>query len=123
MKRVVLALALSLGMIGGVACHKNTPAAPIPGQINTFDGTAYRTLMDAQAAINSVRNDVASGKLILTAAQRNVFNQIIADYNTANALWQTYHAGATNNAQALTSAINQLVVDISTISNQFKGGQ
>lgn len=123
MKRLVLAIALALSMTGGVACHKNAPTAPIPGQINTFDGTCYRTLMDAQAAITSVRNDVASGKLILTAGQRNVFNQIIADYNTANALWQTYHAGATNNATALTSAINQLVVDISTISNQFGGGK
>ncbi len=121
MRKVLATLILAVLSLGLVGCHKATVPAPIPGQINTFDGYAYRSLMDAQAAINSLKANVASGQLTLNASQRVVFNQIVADYNTANALWQTYHAGATGDQAALTSALTTLVTDISTIATQLGG--
>ena len=121
MNKLILALVLT-GVMGVAACHKQV-TAPIPGQINAFDGTCYRTLMDAQAALNSVKANIASGSLKLTPMQTKVFDQIITDYNTANALWQTYHAGATQDNASLTAAINQLISDIATLSTQFGGGK
>lgn len=119
--RKILTLAL-LTLAFSVGCAKQI-TAPIPGQLNAFDGTCYRTLMDAQAALNSVKANVAAGTLTLTPTQTKVFDQIVADYNTADALWQTYHAGATQDTTALTAAINQLIADIATISSQFGGGK
>src|ERR1700690_805052 len=118
-KKIILAL-LSVFLALPLGCVKHVQV-PIPGQINTFDGTSYRTLMDAQAAIQSVRANVTSGQLVLSPAQKKVFNQIIVDYNTTEALWHAYHAGATSDATALTAAIQSLVADISTIATQFGG--
>ena len=101
-KLTILILALTMG----VGCHKATVTAPIPlpaGAQNSFDFYAWRSLLDAQAAIDSLKKNIASGQLVLTASQTVFFNKIILDYNTANAMWQTYHSGATGNSAALTA--------------------
>jgi len=121
MRKLITFVVLAVLSFGTVGCHKNAATVAIPGQINTFDGYAYRSLMDAQAAIDSLKGNVNSGKLTLNASQRVVFNQIVADYNTANALWQTYHAGATGDQAALTSALTTLVNDISSIATKLGG--
>jgi hypothetical protein len=96
-----------------MACHKTAPAAPVPGAINTFDSTMYRALMDSQAAINSLKADISSGKLPETPAIKSAMNQVIQDYNSADALWQVYHssAGAAQPAP-LQAAVTRLQTDV-----------
>jgi hypothetical protein len=103
------------------ACHKsattNTPLPP--GAVNQLDATAFRVLSDAQAAINSLKADIESGKLTVTATQKAVLNQVIAHYNAAEGLAQSYHTtGGLNDPAALTAAISQLVQDIAALTQQ-----
>ncbi len=109
MKRLLIAFVLALSMIG---CQK-TVTAPVPGSINTFDATMYRALADAQAAINSFKADVQAGKVTETPAVKTALNQVITDYNAANALYQAYHAsaGQTPTAQ-VQGAVTKVQVDI-----------
>lgn len=116
--KIVLLLILAAGMFG---CATKPASPTLPGAINSFDQTSYQTLMDAQAAIAAVKMDVSSGKITLTAGQKSVLNQAISDYNVAEASWQTYHAGATNNVADLTAAINALVADVAAIATQIQG--
>ena len=102
-------------------CAKKVQA-PVPGEINSFDATAYRTLSDAQAAIDSVKQDVNAGTIALSPTQKTVFNQLINDYNIGESAWQAYHAGATNDTTTLTNAIDALVADIAQVATQIQGG-
>jgi hypothetical protein len=123
MKRsLVVALALALSL-AGLGCANKAATAPIPGAINSFDQMSYQTLMDAQAGINAIKADIASGKVTLTATQKTVLNQSIQDYDLAQAAWQVYHSGATSNTAALTAAINQIVADIAALATQIQGGK
>lgn len=112
---VVLALAAAMG------CARKV-AAPLPGAINSFDSISYVTLMDTQAAINAVKDDVAAGKITLSPTQKTVLNQAIQDYDIAQASWQAYHSGATGDTAGLTAAINQIVADVAAIAVKIQGG-
>jgi len=113
---------LVLALAAGMGCAKKTVTAPLPGAINSFDQTSYQTLMDAQAAINAVKADAASGKVTLTATQKSVLNQAISDYDLAQASWSAYHSGATADTAGLTSAINQIVADIAALASKIQSG-
>ena len=116
---VVLTLVAALG-----CAAKKTSTTTLPaGAINQFDATSYRVLSDAQAAINSVKSDIAAGKITPSQTEKTVLNQIIADYNKANDLYQAYHAGATTDTTALSQAVNQLVSDIAAVTTQIQGGK
>jgi hypothetical protein len=111
MKKIVL-LCILLVCTG---CAKKT-TAPVPGAINSFDSTTYRALMDAQAAINSFKADIASGKLTETPAIKTALNQAIQDYDAADALWQTYHStGGTSPQAPLQAAVTKLTADTTAI--------
>ncbi len=115
---VLLMLAAALG------CAAKKTSAPLPpGAINQFDATSFRVLADAQAAINSVKSDIAAGKITPSDTEKKVLNQIIADYNKANDLYQAYHAGATSDTTALSQAITQLIGDIAAVTTQIQGGK
>jgi hypothetical protein len=124
MKRRVFIIPLLLILAAGLGCAAKKPAGSLPpGAINQFDATSYRILSDAQAAINSVKSDIQAGKVTPTENEKKVLNQIIADYNTANDLYQSYHSGATSDTEGLSKAVNQLVSDIAAVSSQFQGGK
>jgi hypothetical protein len=116
-------IALILASALGCAAKKPVPAPLPPGAINQFDATSFRILSDAQAAINSVKSDITAGKITPSEDEKKVLNQIIADYNTANDLYQSYHSGATTDTAGLSKAVNQLVVDIAAVSSQLQGGK
>ena len=94
----VIAMVLVLATLAGCRHNPATPATPVPpGAINQLDATSFRVLSDAQAAINSVKADVANGTVTLAPAQKTVLNQIISDYDVAEGLAQAYHAGHVRN--------------------------
>ena len=116
LRSLVVSIAL-LAVLGSAACHKAVATAPVPGAVNSFDSTMYRALMDAQAAINSFKTDVAGGKLTLSVTGKAVLNQVITDYDAANALWQSYHASGGTNPQApVQNAITTLQTDVSKLA-------
>ena len=114
-----LPILLVLVLLAG--CAKHAVQAPIPNQINTFDGWAYRTLYDAQAAINSFKADVASGKVAETPTIKAIVNQMITDYNAANMAYQAWHAaGGAGATQPVTDAINKVNTDIAAAAGGLK---
>ncbi len=82
----------------------NTPLPP--GAINSFDASSYQTLMTAQAALNTLKQEEPQAPAI-----KPYLNQAITDYNTAETAWQTYHASGSNSA-GLTAALAVLSTDI-----------
>jgi len=118
MRRRVAIAVLGCGMALGAGCHSSAIKAPVPisGSVNQFDSDTYRGLMDAEAAINSLKADIAVGRLTETPTIKTALNQAITDYNAANALWQAYHAtaGATQQA-AVQAAMTKLNGDVTAI--------
>lgn len=107
-KRILLPLLMLLLLTA--ACQKQVKA-PVPGAINTFDSDTFRALADAQASINSFKNDPALPSIIAKhPIVKTVLNQAITDYNTANALYQAWKAtngtAATAPVQAAVDKVN-----------------
>lgn len=113
---------LALSLLAGFGCAKKV-TAPLPGSINSFDSLSYQTLMDAQAAINAVKDDIADKKFTPTQAQKAVINQAIGGYDLAETAWHAYHSGATADTAGLTAAINQLIADIAALASQIQGAK
>jgi hypothetical protein len=101
-------------LIAGCAHQVNAPLPP--GALNAFDADSYRTLSDGHAAIQSIQQDAAAGKLTLDANQKTVLNKAIADVNTADHLYQAYHASGAGDTTALSTAIQQIVADLALLS-------
>ena len=74
--------------------------------------------MGAQAVLNSVKADVAK----LPPEAKPALNKAIASYNTAEAAWQAFHAGRSNDQAALTAAISQATGDVAALLTQISGG-
>ena len=98
-KLAVLGLLLTLTVL--VGCPASTPTTTVPpGAFSNFDATSYESLMGAQAALNSLKADLASGKL--PAAAKPALNKAIASYNAAEASWQAFHAAKSSDTAAVT---------------------
>jgi hypothetical protein len=118
-KFAFFALATCLALLFIAGCAKQV-TAPLPaGALNTFDADSYRVLSDAHAAIQSIRDDAAAGKITLNAGQKVVVNHVIADDNTADHLYQAYHANGTGDTTALSQAIQALIADLASLSTAF----
>lgn len=102
------------------ACSMSTkPKTLPPGAINSFDAESYLSLMGAQAVLNSVKADIAK----LPPEAKPALNTAIQSYNVAEAAWQAYHAGKTNDPAALTAALTRAVTDATTLLTRFTGGK
>lgn len=114
---LALGLAICVLLLAGCA-HK--AAAPLPpGALNTFDADSYRVLSDAHAAVQSIHDDAQVGKVSLNEGQKTLVNHVIADVNTADHLYKTYHASGSGDTTALTAAIQELVGDLASLSAAF----
>jgi len=108
--KLTLALIAMLLMVV-IGCSNNPKPQTLPtGATSAPDAKSYRVLADAQAFLGSISTSVQSGKLTLTATQKQSFNDITVAYNAAEALWQTCHAGGCTAAQQtqLGTQANQL---------------
>ena len=119
MRQLKLASVL-LALLVLVACPNNPkPQTLPPGALSQFDATSYESLMGAQAVLNSVKADI--GKLPPEA--KPALNKAIASYNVAEAAWQAFHAGKSNDQAALTTALAQATGDVATLLTQISGGK
>jgi hypothetical protein len=101
-------------------CPNNPkPQTLPPGALNQFDAQSYTSLMGAQAVLNSVKADLSK----LPPAAKPTLNKAIASYNVAEAAWQAYHAGKSDNQAALTAALSQAVGDVAALLTQISGGK
>ena len=118
MKHKLSVLAVTTVLVLGLGCAKKA-AAPLPaGAINSFDATTYRALADAQAAINSFKSSVSSGQVTETPAIKTALNQVIQDYNSADALYQAYHASQGQTATApIQTAVTKLQTDVNGLGD------
>lgn len=123
-KRATLLIIVALLFVGcavKTSTTTNVPPAPtLPtGARDSADANAFRVIADAYAFISSVRNSVTAGSLSLTATQKTVFNDVVLAYNTAYALGQAYHAGASSDSAGLAAATNSLSTKLTTASTQI----
>lgn len=119
-RRYLQTTGIVLLIVLSIACAKHVQA-PIPNQINTFDGWAYRSLYDAQAAINSFKADIQSGKVTETPTLKTIVNQMITDYNAANMAYQAWHAaGGSGPTAPVADAINKVNSDIASTAGGVK---
>jgi hypothetical protein len=103
-----------------VACPNNPkPQTLPPGALSQFDATSYESLMGAQAVLNSVKADLSK----LPPDAKPALNKAIASYNVAEAAWQAFHAGKSNDQAALTAALSQAVADVAALLTQISGGK
>jgi len=102
------------------ACPNNPqPQTLPPGALSQFDATSYESLMGAQAVLNSVKADLSK----LPPEAKPALNKAIASYNAAEAAWQAFHAGKSNDQAALTAALSQAVGDVAALLTQISGGK
>jgi hypothetical protein len=102
------------------ACPNNPkPQTLPPGALSQFDATSYESLMGAQAVLNSVKADLSK----LPPDAKPALNKAIASYNTAEAAWQAFHAGKSNDQAALTAALSRAVGDVAALLTQISGGK
>jgi outer membrane murein-binding lipoprotein Lpp len=119
MRQLKLA-AVIVAMLVLAACPNNPkPQTLPPGALNQFDATSYTSLMGAQAVLNSVKADIDK----LPPDAKPTLNRAIASYNIAEAAWQAYHAGKSDDQATLTKAISQAVGDVATLLTQVSGGK
>jgi hypothetical protein len=118
MRRLKLA-SVVLAVLVLAACPSDTKVNTLPpGALNQFDATSYTSLMGAQAVLNSVKADISK----LPPAAKPALNKAIASYNVAEAAWQAYHAGKTDDQATLTKAIAQATGDVAALLTQISGG-
>lgn len=113
--RFAFALMLGLGLAG--CAHTAKPGALPPGAINSFDATTYDLLMTAQGALNGFKDVLASLPADKATKVTPVLDQAIRDYNTAEAGWHAYHAGASGDTAALSASVGQVVADLAALQN------
>jgi len=139
MKKYVWVL-IPLLILMTMACAKRVQA-PIPGQISSFDGYAYRTIYDMQATLNGAKawetcsdqkypaSVTFDGKTFtcsdykgqFPANVRSTLYKAEQSYNVAQDGWKTYHSGASNDTAGLQQAINALVADVTSLVAQTGG--
>ena len=95
-----------------------------PGDITSESSEAIvnaanSSLMGAQAVLNSVKADISK----LPPEAKPALHQAIASYNLAEAAWQAYHGGKSDDQAALTKAISQATGDVATLLTQISGGK
>jgi len=122
MKRIILALALAVGMTGlvtgcttGCATHQ-TVTAPVPGQTSTLDAQVYRGLRDIQAVLETYKGKVADGSFHPTPAMVTGMDSLTLAYNTTHHLWESYH---TASAAAQADAATQLKSNYDTMQTKY----
>ena len=120
MRIKLLAVLLDLGLVAGCASNPKAVTTPLPTNArDSADANAFRVIADAHAFLQSVENSVTAGKLSMTPAQKTLFNDTVAAYNTAYAVGIAYHNGTNTNATTLNAATATLQTQLQAASSQI----
>jgi hypothetical protein len=116
MKKVALFILLILPLGCKTLTSNTPPSALAPGALNAFDQQAYQTLSAAHAFAVSASGNAAT----LTTTEKADLNSFIAILNTADVLYQAYHAGTATQAQVQTQ-LNAVATSQATFSSAVTG--
>jgi hypothetical protein len=109
-----------------VGCAK---PAPLPtGAINAVDAGLNANLQAAHAAVVQYESDVTAGKHTPTPTEKTVVNNLIRALNTADPLYQSYHAAlqkdpTAGEPQQLIDAVTAVTANLSSIQNLIQGAK
>jgi hypothetical protein len=121
MNKFVTSLILSIALLATSGCSLLHPVVVnVPGQVNTFDGTAYLTLVTAKGVIDQAKLDVVNGvfPVNLVSNIKVAINDAVNAYNVADQAYQAYHTAAV--AGTATSLQQSTVtVDVNFLSGQI----
>ncbi len=109
MRKAITAIILSAAMLAPMGCKKasTNPAILAPGAVNQFDQQTFAVLAASQATLNSLKaSNVPEIKTAL--------NDAILAYNTAEAVYQTYHAAAEAGQNPSTAPVSAAVANLQT---------
>jgi hypothetical protein len=87
---------LPVSMAGCKAANTPLPA----GAINATDASLNANLQAAHAGLAQYEADVTAGKHTPDATEKTIINKVIVSLNTADALYQSYHAALVANPAA-----------------------
>jgi Na+-translocating ferredoxin:NAD+ oxidoreductase RnfC subunit len=128
MKRRLAIVLVSLLLVAGVGCAKktttSTPTAPPTNSLNSTDATLFETLAPIHAFVASMQQQNQAGTITLTANDKVLLNQLIADVNAADLLYQAWHAaGATGATTQINAAITKAQTDQTTLNAAIQAGR
>lgn len=106
----VVSLVLALFMLG---CAGKAPVKH-PGAINDFDSYAFDTLLTAHGALNEAKAQAPSHP-----EAKELINQAIASYNSAQAAYKIYHASGSGDYSGLQQQLGELVKSIAQVQKAF----
>ena len=125
MKRFTALASLALVMFLFVGCKAvNTPLPT--GAINAADAGLNANLQAAHAALVQYEADVASGQHVPDATEKAIVNKVILSLNTADSLYQSYHAALKLNPGAgepaeLVSALAAVTTNLQALQALIQG--
>lgn len=133
--------ALTVLILLTTACAHKAATAPVPGSLNALDAWAYRIVADSTASIHSVKTweqcsannnpltikvddstetcDPKAGPFPME--YKGDLNSAINALNVAGSAGKAYHAGASNDATGLTTAVNQLSASVTALVTHIGG--
>ena len=103
--------------------------APLPtGAINATDAGLNANLQAAHAAVVQYEADVTAGKHTPTAQEKAIVNDLITALNTADPLYQSYHAALVANPGAgepanLAAALAAVTANLGQLQALISGGK
>jgi hypothetical protein len=116
MKKVFSFLLIAV-MAVTIGCGPKKSVAVHPGAISKLDSYAYDLLLVEQDAIKSVQASFAQGAL--PPSSKEAINAAVAQYNVAEAAWQSYHAGLSKDTTILQNALDGLVGGVGALQQQL----
>lgn len=110
-----LGIVLSLWLVLGVGCASKNQHISHPNAINQVDSSAYDTLLTAQAALEEAKAHISEHP-----EAKQVLNQAIASYNSAQAAYKIYHGlGDPQSGADLATSLSQLLASVSEVEKVF----
>lgn len=118
---LLAALLLPIGLTGCGALRTSTSAAaiaPVPGQLNDFDGNTWRALLAAHDFAAAAVGQAAK----LTDPEKTALNGFVAAVNAADLLYAGYHSG-TATQQQMQAAMDSIQAKQAVYTNAVTGGK
>jgi hypothetical protein len=121
---LTLALAMCLSVVACANKTTNPPPAPPTGSLNSFDADTNTALQTIHAFVGSMVAQNNSGAITLTVNQKALLNQLVASVNSADVIYQAWHAaGGTGPTAPVQTAVAKAQSDQNTLNAAITGGK